>query len=89
MRPMTSGTSAGSTPKRARTSSGPKRRSRIVSSSVVRPSTSCIMSLSPVTTTVSRPAAEACAASVPITSSASTPETWITGKRNASTIRRM
>ena len=56
MRPRTSGTRAGSTPKRSRTSAGPQRRSRMVSSQVVRSSTSCIRSLSPVTITVSRPA---------------------------------
>ena len=85
MRPRTSGTRAGSTPKRSRTSAGPQRRSRMVSSQVVRSSTSCIRSLSPVTITVSRPAPLAWRASVPITSSASTPGTSTTGRRSAST----
>src|SRR5207247_1567302 len=85
MRPRTSGTRAGATPKRSRTSAGPQRRSRMVSSQVVRSSTSCIRSLSPVTITVSRPAPLAWRASVPITSSASTPGTSTTGRRSAST----
>ena len=89
MRPRTSGTRSGSTPNRARTSATPMRRSRMVSYSVVRSSTSCIMSLSPVTMTVSMPAAVACVASVPMTSSASTPASSITGRRSAATSRRM
>ncbi len=61
----------------------------MVSYSVVRSSTSCIMSLSPVTMTVWMPAAVACFARVPRTSSASTPASSITGRRSAATSRRM
>jgi len=47
------------------------------------------MSLSPVTTTVSRPAAEALRGERADHVVGLHAETWITGKRNASTIRRM
>ena len=76
---------SGHTPNLFFTPSRSRRESVMVFTSVMRSSTICAMSLSPVEISTSMSCAAACFASVPITSSASTPLMRSSGRPIAST----
>ena len=78
--------SSGPTPNFSFTPSTSRRLPVMVLTSVMCPSTSCAMSLSPVEITTGRPAAALLRARVPITSSASTPSTHSNGRPRARTL---